>query len=93
MPLRAMSLAVEASAADVPDNRPLSSLFTSPLSRKIELQLAHEWRECWLVDGGVGSSRDDDDRGAVRQHPTATAATSPWRHSATTAGIASDVCP
>src|SRR2546423_1572546 len=36
-PLRAMSLAVEASAADVPDNRPLSDLLpTSRMSRQTE---------------------------------------------------------
>jgi hypothetical protein len=53
-PLRAMSLAVEASAADVPDNRPLSSRFTGrsfvPRNKR---QLAHGPRERWLVDGDV----------------------------------------
>ena len=61
-PLRAMSLAVEASAADVPDNRPLSGGFVGrSCSRKIERQLAHGWRERWLVDGDAGPGRSDDD--------------------------------
>jgi hypothetical protein len=61
-PLRARSIAVEAAAADVPDNRPLSSRFTGrsfvPRNKR---QLAHRPRERWLVDGDVGPGRSDDD--------------------------------
>ena len=61
-PLRAMSIAVEAAAADVPDNRPLSGRFTGrSLFRETEQQLAHGPRERWLVDGDVGPGRSDDD--------------------------------
>ena len=61
-PLRAMSIAVEASAADVPDNRPLSDGSVGrSLFLEIERQLAHGLRERWLVDGDVGPCRSDDD--------------------------------
>jgi hypothetical protein len=60
--LRLKSIAVEASQADVPDNRPLSSRFTGrsfvPRNKR---QLAQRPRERWLVDGDVGPGRGDDD--------------------------------
>lgn len=60
-PLRAMSIAVEASAADVPDNRPLSGRFTGrSLFRETEQQLSvGPWKR-WLVNGDVGPGRSDD---------------------------------
>jgi hypothetical protein len=61
-PLRAASIAVEASAADVPDNRPLSGRFTGRvLCRETGQQLPDGAREHWLVDGDGGPSRSDDD--------------------------------
>jgi hypothetical protein len=57
-----MSIAVEASAADLPDNRPLSGRFTGrSLFRETEQQLAHALWARWLVDGDVGPGRSDDD--------------------------------
>jgi hypothetical protein len=61
---RAMSIAVETSAADVSDNRPLSDgSIGRSLFPEIERQLAalaHGPRERWLVDGYFGPRSDDD---------------------------------
>ena len=62
-PFRAMSIAVEARAADVPDNRPLSGRFADrSLFSAIKQQLDEKQsRERRLVDGDVAASRSDDD--------------------------------
>ena len=60
-PLRARSIAVEAAAADVPDNRPLSGRFADRSSLRKGQQLERGPRERWLVNGDVGPGHCDDD--------------------------------
>ena len=68
--LRVMSIAVEASSADVPDNRPLSDGSVGrSLFLEIERQLAHGLRERWLVDGDVRPGGSDDDHAVNGDSP------------------------
>jgi hypothetical protein len=59
--LRVMNIAVEACAADVPDNRPLSRRFLGWSSfRETEHQLTRGPGERWQVHGNVGPCRSYD---------------------------------